>query len=208
MICLKCGYEQFSGVECLVCGVIIEKYLVCQVQFGENVVFVVIVVVGVFFYILFSVQVGDVFFEFGELNVFIINGWIGCLCYFGWLMVMMLCFLVIMGLGFLFGEIVGVVVIVLVLIVFIVIVVMIGVQCLYDFGWLGWFWLFNFVFFVGSVFGILMLVLFGSIGVNCYGLLLLVNSIGVKVLVSLIILLLIVGIIVVIVLLFYQGYLE
>lgn len=93
-------------------------------------------------------------------------------------------------------------------IAFIVIAVMIGVQRLHDLGWSGWLWLLNFVPFVGSVFGILMLVLPGSTGANRYGPPPPANSTGVKVLASLIILLPIVGIIAAIALPSYQGYLE
>ena len=101
--------------------------------------------------------------------MFTTNGRIGRLRYLGWSMAMTLCFLVIMGLGFLLGETVGVAVTALASIAFIVIAVMIGVQRLHDLGWSGWLWLLNFVPFVGSVFGILMLVLPGSTGANRYG---------------------------------------
>ncbi|HCD9060086.1 TPA: DUF805 domain-containing protein, partial [Pseudomonas aeruginosa] len=155
-----------------------------------------------------SAQVGEALPEFGELNVFTTNGRIGRLRYLGWSMAMTLCFLVIMGLGFLLGETVGVAVTALASIAFIVIAVMIGVQRLHDLGWSGWLWLLNFVPFVGSVFGILMLVLPGSTGANRYGPPPPANSTGVKVLASLIILLPIVGIIAAIALPSYQGYLE
>lgn len=140
--------------------------------------------------------------------MFTTNGRIGRLRYLGWSMAMTLCFLVIMGLGFLLGETVGVAVTALASIAFIVIAVMIGVQRLHDLGWSGWLWLLNFVPFVGSVFGILMLVLPGSTGANRYGPPPPANSTGVKVLASLIILLPIVGIIAAIALPSYQGYLE
>ena len=139
--------------------------------------------------------------------MFTTNGRIGRLRYLGWSMAMTLCFLVIMGLGFLLGETVGVAVTALASIAFIVIAVMIGVQRLHDLGWSGWLWLLNFVPFVGSVFGILMLVLPGSTGANRYGPPPPANSTGVKVLASLIILLPMVGIIAAIALPSYQGYL-
>lgn len=60
--------------------------------------------------------------------MFTTNGRIGRLRYLGWSMAMTLCFLVIMGLGFLLGETVGVAVTALASIAFIVIAVMIGVQ--------------------------------------------------------------------------------
>ncbi|KGD88321.1 membrane protein [Pseudomonas aeruginosa] len=208
MTCPKCGHEQPSGAECSACGVIIEKYLARQAQLGENAAPATTAAAGASPYTPPSAQVGDALPEFGELNVFTTNGRIGRLRYLGWSMAMTLCFLVIMGLGFLLGETVGVAVTALASIAFIVIAVMIGVQRLHDLGWSGWLWLLNFVPFVGSVFGILMLVLPGSTGANRYGPPPPANSTGVKVLASLIILLPIVGIIAAIALPSYQGYLE
>lgn len=210
MTCPKCGHEQPSGAECSACGIIIEKYLARQAQLGENAAPAASAAAGAGAspYTPPSAQVGEALPEFGELNAFTTNGRIGRLRYLGWSMAMTLCFLVIMGLGFLLGETVGVAVTALASIAFIVIAVMIGVQRLHDLGWSGWLWLLNFVPFVGSVFGILMLVLPGSTGANRYGPPPPANSTGVKVLASLIILLPIVGIIAAIALPSYQGYLE
>ncbi|WP_121216238.1 DUF805 domain-containing protein, partial [Pseudomonas aeruginosa] len=185
-------------------------YLARQAQLGENAAPAASAAAGAGAspYTPPSAQVGEALPEFGELNVFTTNGRIGRLRYLGWSMAMTLCFLVIMGLGFLLGETVGVAVTALASIAFIVIAVMIGVQRLHDLGWSGWLWLLNFVPFVGSVFGILMLVLPGSTGANRYGPPPPANSTGVKVLASLIILLPIVGIIAAIALPSYQGYLE
>lgn len=169
MTCPKCGHEQPSGAECSACGIIIEKYLARQAQLGENAAPAASAGAGASPYTPPSAQVGEALPEFGELNVFTTNGRIGRLRYLGWSMAMTLCFLVIMGLGFLLGETVGVAVTALASIAFIVIAVMIGVQRLHDLGWSGWLWLLNFVPFVGSVFGILMLVLPGSTGANRYG---------------------------------------
>lgn len=109
MTCPKCGHEQPSGAECSACGVIIEKYLARQAQLGENAAPAATAAAGASPYTPPSAQVGDALPEFGELNVFTTNGRIGRLRYLGWSMAMTLCFLVIMGLGFLLGETVGVV---------------------------------------------------------------------------------------------------
>ncbi len=140
MTCPKCGHEQPSGAECSACGVIIEKYLARQAQLGENAAPAATAAAGASPYTPPSAQVGDALPEFGELNVFTTNGRIGRLRYLGWSMAMTLCFLVIMGLGFLLGETVGVAVTALASIAFIVIAVMIGVQRLHDLGWSGWLW--------------------------------------------------------------------
>lgn len=137
MTCPKCGHEQPSGAECSACGVIIEKYLARQAQLGENAAPATTAAAGASPYTPPSAQVGDALPEFGELNVFTTNGRIGRLRYLGWSMAMTLCFLVIMGLGFLLGETVGVAVTALASIAFIVIAVMIGVQRLHDLGWSG-----------------------------------------------------------------------
>ncbi|MFH0004130.1 DUF805 domain-containing protein, partial [Pseudomonas aeruginosa] len=152
MTCPKCGHEQPSGAECSACGIIIEKYLARQAQLGENAAPAASAAAGAGAspYTPPSAQVGEALPEFGELNVFTTNGRIGRLRYLGWSMAMTLCFLVIMGLGFLLGETVGVAVTALASIAFIVIAVMIGVQRLHDLGWSGWLWLLNFVPFVGA----------------------------------------------------------
>lgn len=134
MTCPKCGHEQPSGAECSACGIIIEKYLARQAQLGENAAPAASAAAGASPYTPPSAQVGEALPEFGELNVFTTNGRIGRLRYLGWSMAMTLCFLVIMGLGFLLGETVGVAVTALASIAFIVIAVMIGVQRLHDLG--------------------------------------------------------------------------
>ncbi|KSR41400.1 MULTISPECIES: DUF805 domain-containing protein [Pseudomonas aeruginosa group] len=204
MTCPKCGHEQPSAPECAACGIIIEKYLARQAQLGENTAPAAATAAAASPYTPPSAQVGDALPAYGELNVFTTNGRIGRLRYLGWSMAMTLCFMLIMGLGFLLGETVGVAVTVLASIAFIVIAVMIGVQRLHDLGWSGWLWLLNFVPFVG----ILMLVLPGSNGANRYGPPPPANSTGVKVLASLIVLLPIVAIIAAIALPSYEGYLE
>lgn len=191
MICPKCGHPQAKAIECSACGVVIEKYLARQAQLAESgelpaaaPVEKPVTAPAATPYAPPRADVGETQPEFSELKVFSISGRIGRLRYLAWSLVMIFCFMGLLGvaaLGSNVSEIVGALLIIVLSLGVAVTSVMIAVQRLHDIGWTGWLLLINLIPVAGSVFSLLMLVVPGSEGVNRYGPPPPANSLSVKV---------------------------
>jgi uncharacterized membrane protein YhaH (DUF805 family) len=212
MTCPKCGHRQAKAVECSVCGVIIEKFMARQALLVE------------------STQTGqpgsgaanspyatplavvaEALPEFGELEVFSIEGRIGRLRYLAWSLVLMAAALALFGvasMGFAISETVGGILLAIAGIGMAVVSVQIGVQRLHDIGWSGWLWLLNLVPVVGGVFALLLLVVPGTTGANRFGPPAPPNSRAVKLLALLWLLVPVLGILAAIALPAYQDYVN
>ncbi|MBM7062201.1 DUF805 domain-containing protein [Pseudomonas sp. UL073] len=191
MQCPKCGHEQTKAIECSACGIVIDKYLARQAQLAENpapepepprdtppasp-------------YTPPQAQVGEELPEFGDLNVFSVQGRIGRLRYLAWTLVVLLASVGLFGLAMIgmgIHQMVGWTLISVVGIAIVVVSLMIGVQRLHDIGWSGWLLLLNIIPVVGSVLSLLMLLVPGTTGVNRFGPPPPANSTAVKVLAAL-----------------------
>lgn len=210
MTCPKCGHEQPKAVECVACGVVIEKFLARQAQLVKEPASDT-AGAAPSPYSPPQSQVGEVLPEFGELNVFGVQGRIGRLRYLAWSMAMLLIAMPVLGLlmaimtlsDMFGGLLVGVAAIALT-----IISIFIGVQRLHDIGWSGWLWLLNLIPGIGSIFALVMLFAPGSEGANRFGAPPPPNSRAVKVLAWSMILVPIIGILAAIALPAYQGYVE
>jgi uncharacterized membrane protein YhaH (DUF805 family) len=215
MTCPKCGHRQTRAAECAVCGIIIEKFIARRAALSESTQTVQPQPPGdpdraaSTPYATPLATVAEALPEFGELEVFSIEGRIGRLRYLAWSLVLILAALALFGvasMGSAISEIVGAVLIALVGIGMAVVSVQIGVQRLHDIGWSGWLWLINLIPIVGSVFAMLLLVVPGTTGANRYGPPAPPNSRGVKLLALLWLLVPVVGILAAISLPAYQDY--
>jgi uncharacterized membrane protein YhaH (DUF805 family) len=215
MTCPKCGHRQAKAAECSACGIIIEKFIARQAALSEHAPAVQPQPPGDLGkaahtpYAPPLATVAETLPEFGELEVFSIQGRIGRLRYLAWSLVLMLAALALLGvasMGFAISEIVGSVLIVLVGIGMAVVSVQIGAQRLHDIGWSGWLWLINLVPVVGGVFALLLLIIPGTTGANRYGPPAPPNSRAVKALAWLWLLVPVVGILAAISLPAYQDY--
>jgi uncharacterized membrane protein YhaH (DUF805 family) len=178
MACPKCGHRQAKAAECSACGIIIEKFIARQAALSERTPAVQPQQPGDLGraahtpYAPPLATVAEALPEFGELEVFSIEGRIGRLRYLAWSLVLMLAALALFGvasMGLAISEIVGSVLIALVGIGMAVVGVQIGVQRLHDIGWSGWLWLINLVPIVGGVFALLLLIIPGTTGANRFG---------------------------------------
>jgi len=217
MTCPKCGHRQAKASECPACGIIIEKFIARQAALSESTQPVQPQQPGDIGrtantpYATPLATVAEALPEFGELDVFSIEGRIGRLRYLAWSLMLILGALALFGvasMGFAISEIVGAVSIALVGIGMAVVSVQIGVQRLHDIGWSGWLWLINLVPIVGGVFALLMLVIPGTTGANRYGPPAPPNSRAVKVLALLWLLVPVLGILAAITLPAYQDYVN
>lgn len=217
MTCPKCGHRQAKAAECSACGIIIEKFIARQAALSESTQTVQPQQPGDLGkaantpYATPLATVAEALPEFGELEVFSIEGRIGRLRYLAWSLVLMLGALALFGvasMGLAISEIVGAVLIALVGIGMAVVSVQIGVQRLHDIGWSGWLWLINLVPIVGGVFALLMLVIPGTTGANRYGPPAPPNSRAVKLLAWLWLLVPVLGILAAITLPAYQDYVN
>jgi uncharacterized membrane protein YhaH (DUF805 family) len=217
MTCPKCSHRQAKAAECSACGIIIEKFIARQAALSERTPPVQPLQAGDLGrtahtpYATPLATVAEALPEFGELEVFSIEGRIGRLRYLAWSLVLMLGALALFGvasMGLAMSEIVGAVLIALVGIGMAVVSVQIGVQRLHDIGWSGWLWLINLVPIVGGVFALLMLVIPGTTGANRYGPPAPPNSRAVKVLALLWLLVPLLGILAAITLPAYQDYVN
>ncbi len=217
MTCPKCGHRQAQAAECSACGIIIEKFIARQAALSERTQAVQSQHPGDLGkaantpYATPLATVAEALPEFGELEVFSIEGRIGRLRYLAWSLVLMLAALALLGvasMGLAISEIVGSVLIALVGIGMAVVSVQIGVQRLHDIGWSGWLWLINLVPIVGSVFALLLLIIPGTTGANRYGPPAPPNSRAVKLLAWLWLLVPVLGILAAITLPAYQDYVN
>ena len=217
MTCPKCGHRQATAAECSACGIIIEKFLARQAVLaasspaaptgqpdaGTSAANTP--------YAPPQAAVGEALPEFGELEVFGIEGRIGRLRYLAWSLVLMATALTLFGvagMGFAISEIVGSILLAIVGIGMLVVSVQIGVQRLHDIGWSGWLWLLNLVPVVGGVLALLLLVVPGTTGANRFGPPPPPNSRAVKLLAWLWLLVPVLGILAAIALPAYQDYMS
>lgn len=217
MTCPKCGHRQAKAAECSACGIIIEKFIARQAALSERTQPVQPQQPGDLDkaantpYATPLATVAEALPEFGELEVFSIEGRIGRLRYLAWSLVLMLAALALFGvasMGLAISEMVGSVLIALVGIGMAVVSVQIGVQRLHDIGWSGWLWLINLVPIVGGVFALLLLIIPGTTGANRYGPPAPPNSRAVKLLAWLWLLVPVLGILAAITLPAYQDYVN
>lgn len=178
MSCPKCGHRQAKAAECSACGIIIEKFMARQALLAESTPTAQVGQPGGAGsaantpYATPQAAVGEELPEFGELEVFSIEGRIGRLRYLAWSLVLMLAGLALFGvasMGLAISEIVGGILLVIAGIGLALVGMQIGVQRLHDIGWSGWLWLLNLVPVVGGVFALLMLVVPGITGANRFG---------------------------------------
>lgn len=217
MTCPKCGHLQAKAAGCAACGIIIEKFIARQATLTENTRPVQPEQPGDIGraaktpYATPLATVAEALPEFGELQVFSLEGRIGRLRYLAWSLMLLLGALALFGvasMGLAISEIVGGILIALVGIGMAVVSVQIGVQRLHDIGWSGWLWLINLVPVVGGVFALLMLVIPGTTGANRYGPPAPPNSRAVRVLALLWLLVPVLGILAAITLPAYQNYIT
>lgn len=217
MTCPKCGHLQAKAAKCAACGIIIEKFIARQAALSENTRPVQSQQPGAIGktantpYATPLATVAEALPEFGELEVFSIDGRIGRLRYLAWSLMLLLAALALFGvasMGLAISEIVGGILIAVIGIGMAVVSVQIGVQRLHDIGWSGWLWLINLVPVVGGVFALLMLVIPGTTGANRYGPPAPPNSRAVKVLALLWLLVPVLGILAAITLPAYQDYVN
>lgn len=210
MTCPKCGHEQPKALECTACGIVIEKFLARQALLVKEPASET-PGAAPSPYSPPQSQVGEVLPEFGELNIFGVQGRIGRLRYLAWSMAMLLIAMPVLGLlmaimtlsNMLGGLLVAVAAIALV-----VISIFIGVQRLHDIGWSGWLLLLNLIPGIGTVLALIMLFAPGSEGANRFGSPPPPNSRAVKVLAWSLVLVPIIGILAAIALPAYQDYVD
>lgn len=214
MTCPKCGHRQAKALECSACGVIIEKFIARQALLAESGPAAESGQPGSAAnspYATPLAAVAETLPEFGELEVFSIEGRIGRLRYLAWSLVLMAAALALFGvasMGYAISEIVGGILLAIVGIGLAVVSVQIGVQRLHDIGWSGWLWLLNLVPVVGGVFALLLLVVPGTSGANRFGPPAPPNSRAVKLLALLWLLVPVLGILAAIALPAYQDYVS
>ncbi|MDA7087720.1 DUF805 domain-containing protein [Pseudomonas sp. SA3-5] len=217
MTCPKCGHRQAKAAECSACGIIIEKFIARQAALSASTQAFQPQQPGDIGraadtpYATPLATVAEALPEFGELEVFSIEGRIGRLRYLAWSLMLLLGALALFGLasiGMAISPLVGVILMALVGIGIVVVSVQISVQRLHDIGWSGWLWLLNMVPIVGGVFALVILVIPGTTGANRYGPPAPPNSRAVKVLALLWLLVPVLGILAAITLPAYQDYLN
>lgn len=210
MTCPKCGHEQPKAVECVACGIVIEKFLARQALLVKEPASETAAAASSPYSPPQS-QVGEVLPEFGALNIFGVQGRIGRLRYLAWSMAMLLIAMPVFGLvmaSMTLSDVLGGLLVVVAVIALVVISIFIGVQRLHDIGWSGWLLLLNLIPAVGSIFSLVMLFAPGTEGANRFGSPPPPNSRGVKVLAWSLILVPIIGILAAIALPAYQSYVD
>lgn len=217
MNCPKCGHEQAKAIECMACGIVIEKYLARQAQLAANPppASVAIAATGnaseASPYATPKAQVTETLPEFGDLKVFSVSGRIGRVRYLAWSAAMFFAAVglyLIAAMAMAVSPVVGGILMVAIIIPAVVISVQIGVQRLHDIGWSGWLLLVNLIPVVGSVFALIMLVVPGTADANRYGPPPPPNSTGAKVLAFTWLLVPILGILAAVAIPQYQQYIE
>jgi uncharacterized membrane protein YhaH (DUF805 family) len=170
MTCPKCGHQQSKAIECLACGIVIEKFIARHAMLAQNPPQVVSQAASP--YATPKAEVAETLAEFGELKAFSTDGRIGRLRYLAWTMVLMLACLPLFGIasGFMaVSEMLGGLLMVVAGIAAVVVGVMFAVQRLHDIGWSGWLVLISVVPIVGGVFSLLMFIIPGSTEANRFG---------------------------------------
>lgn len=216
MDCPKCGHRQAKASECSACGIIIDKFIARQALLAENPHIAPSEQPGTAGaanspYATPRAVVAEALPEYGDLEVFSLEGRIGRLRYLAWSLLLMLAGLALFGvasMGFAISEIVGGILLAIVGIGLAVVSVQIGVQRLHDLGWSGWLWLLNLVPVVGGVFALLLLVVPGAAGANRFGPPPPPNSRAVKLLALLWLLVPVLGVLAAIAIPAYQDYLN
>jgi uncharacterized membrane protein YhaH (DUF805 family) len=212
MSCPKCGLQQPKAVECVGCGIVIEKFLARQALLKDSATDVTpSAAIAASPYATPQAAVGEVLPEFGELNVFTTEGRIGRLRYLAWSLVLVLACIPVFAataIGFAISEILGAILVGLAVIAMLVVAVQIGVQRLHDIGWSGWLYLLTLVPIVGAVMSLLMLVVPGSEAANRFGPPPPLNSTAVKILALLWLLVPVLGIVAAIAMPAYQDYIT
>ncbi|MCP8463112.1 DUF805 domain-containing protein [Pseudomonas sp. ZM23] len=211
MTCPKCGHEQPKSIECVACGIIIEKYLARQAELAASAPPAAAAAPTASPYAPPQAQVGDELPEFGELKPFAIDGRIGRVRYLGWTMALFLIFMPVIMLTLLLGmasEYLGIGLAAIATIAYLVFSIRISIQRLHDIGWTGWLLLLYLVPVVGSVFPLLILLIPGTVGANRYGPPPPPNSRGVVVLAWTTLILPVLGILAAISIPAYQQYIE
>lgn len=172
MSCPKCAQQQAKAAECTACGIIIDKFVARQTLLTADAPSMTPDGAANTPYATPRSAVGETLPEFGELEVFSIEGRIGRLRYLAWSLVLMLTGLALLGvasMGFAISEIVGGLLLAMVVLAMVVVSVQIAAQRLHDIGWSAWLWLLNLVPVVGGVFALLLLVVPGSEAANRFG---------------------------------------
>ena len=214
MSCPKCGAQQPKAVECTACGIVIEKYLARQALLKDSqaeTATTTPLAIDSSPYATPQAPVGESLEEYGELNVFSIEGRIGRLRYLAWSLVLMLACIpvfAVAAIGFGMSDILGAILVGVAAIGMLVVAVQIGVQRLHDLNWSGWLFLLTLIPIVGSVMNLLMLVVPGTTGANGFGPPPPPNSTAVKVLCWLWLLVPVLGIVAAIALPAYQEYVN
>jgi uncharacterized membrane protein YhaH (DUF805 family) len=186
MTCPKCGHQQSKAIDCLACGIVIEKFIARQAMLVQNPPQAVSPAATP--YATPKAEVTETLAEFGELKAFSTDGRIGRLRYLAWTMVLMLACLPVFGIasGFMaVSEMLGGLLMVVAGIAAVVVGVMFAVQRLHDIGWSGWLVLISVVPIVGGVFYLLIFIIPGSTEASRFGSPPPPNSTAVKVLAGL-----------------------
>lgn len=217
MTCPKCGLQQPKAIGCSGCGIVIEKFIARQAMLGQSAAEpasapapAVVAPVGSP-YATPLAMVGEPLPEFGELNVFSVEGRIGRLRYLAWSLALLLACIPLFGvaaIGFAISEILGAALVGLAVIAMMVVAVQMGVQRLHDIGWSGWLFLLTLVPIVGGLMNLLMLVVPGGDAANRFGPPPPANSTAVKILALLWLLVPVLGIVAAVTLPAYQDYVS
>lgn len=172
MQCPKCGHAQPPSIQCIECGIVIEKYLARQAQRAETDSPSADTLSVVQPYAPPRAPVADHLAEQGELRVFTIHGRIGRLRYLAWslcLMAVALALWMVASMTLAVSVVPGVILIGIFGLGFLIVSVQIGAQRLHDMGWSGWFMLLNLVPVIGTFFPFVMLLMPGNDGANRFG---------------------------------------
>ena len=185
MQCPKCGHAQPPSIQCVECGIVIEKYLARQAQRAETNSPAAETSSAAQPYAPPRAAVAEPFAEHGDLRVFTIQGRIGRLRYLAWslcLMAAALALWMVASMTLAVSVVPGVILIGLFGLCFMVVSVQIGVQRLHDMGWSGWLMLLNLVPVIGTLFPFVMMLIPGNDGANRFGAPQPPNTRGVKIL--------------------------
>ena len=172
MGCPKCGHTQPTSIQCMACGIVVEKYLAKQAQRGETDSLREKTLSVSQPYAPPRAPVAEPMAEGGALRVFTTQGRIGRLRYLAWSLCLMTAALVLWMVASMIlavSVVPGAILIGIFGLGFLVVSVQIGVQRLHDMGWSGWLMLLNLVPVIGTFFPFVMLLMPGDQGGNRFG---------------------------------------
>lgn len=172
MECPKCGHTQPTSIQCMACGIVVEKYLARQAQRAETDSHRANTFSVAQSYAPPRAPVAEPMAEGGELRVFTTQGRIGRLRYLAWslcLMTAALALWMVASVILAVSVVPGVILIGIFGLAFLVVSVQIGVQRLHDMGWSGWLMLLNLVPVIGTFFPFVMLLMPGNQRGNRFG---------------------------------------